>query len=75
GDFLLKTADTGFSFPGHYLSFIDPESKALTILRLVLMDEMIDVFVENGDLKTDHSFYFGGFRFLTLRYAIERKSE
>jgi hypothetical protein len=30
------------------------------------------VCVADGELKTDHSFYLAGQRFLNLRYEIER---
>jgi hypothetical protein len=30
------------------------------------------VYVAEGELKTDHSFYLAGRRFLTLHYEIER---
>jgi hypothetical protein len=71
-DFLLTTRDTDSAFPGHYLSDIDNEDGSLTILKLPTMGEEIDVFVEDGRLKTDHSFYFGGYRFLTLHYSMQR---
>jgi hypothetical protein len=72
--FLLKTRDTDVDFTGHYVTFIDDDDGALDILKLPLMDEEIDVFLDDaGALKTDHRFYFGGFHFLTLHYSIERK--
>lgn len=67
---LLKTADTGSTFPGHYLSDIDEEDGTITTLALPTMDEQIDVFVEQGQLKTEHRFYLSGSRFLTLHYTI-----
>jgi hypothetical protein len=72
-NFILKTKDTGSDFPGHYLTDIDDEDGSLTILKLPTMGEEIDVYVRDGRLKTDHSFYFGGFKFLTLFYSMERK--
>jgi hypothetical protein len=36
------------------------------------IQERIFVYVAEGELKTDHSFYLAGQRFLTLRYEIER---
>jgi len=30
------------------------------------------VYVTDGELRTDHSFYLAGQRFLTLHYEIER---
>jgi hypothetical protein len=35
-------------------------------------EETIHVYIADGELKTDHSFYLAGQRFLTLHYAIER---
>ena len=48
---------------------------SLTILQLTTMGEEIDVFVRGGHLKTEHRFYFGQYRFLTLHYTIERKPQ
>jgi hypothetical protein len=70
---LLRTAGTGVQFPGHYLSYVDDEDGTLTALKMPVMDEEIDVFVEAGHLRTEHRFYLGGWLFLTLHYAIERK--
>jgi hypothetical protein len=71
---LLKTHATGSDFTGHYLTDIDNEDGALTILKLPTMGEEIDVYVQNGQLKTDHRFYFGRNNFLTLYYSMERIS-
>ena len=70
---LLKTHGTGSRFTGHYLTDIDDEDGTLTILKLPTMGEEIDVYVRDGDLRTDHRFYFGDYRFLTLYYSIERE--
>lgn len=70
---LLKTQNTGSTFTGHYLTDIDNDDSSLTILKLTTMGEEIDVFVREGHLKTEHRFYFGQYRFLTLHYTIERK--
>lgn len=70
---LLKTQNTGSTFTGHYLTDINNEDGLLTILKLPTMGEEIDVFVREGHLKTEHRFYFGEYRFLTLHYTIERK--
>jgi hypothetical protein len=73
-DFLL-TSRTDLEFPGHYLSSVDSERDALTVLKLLYFQEQIHVYVTDGELKTDHSFYLAGQRFLTLRYEIERLGE
>jgi hypothetical protein len=69
---LLLTSRSKLAFPGHYLSTVDSERDALTVLKLLSFEEQIRVYVTNGELKTDHSFYLAGPRFLTLRYEIER---
>lgn len=72
-NFLLKTENLTTPFSGHYLSDIDNDTGALTIVKLPMMQEEIDVFIKDGELKTDHRFYFGELLFLTLHYHIERK--
>jgi hypothetical protein len=74
-NFILKTHGTGTRFTGHYLTDIDSKDSTLTILKLPAMGEEIDVYVRKGELKTDHRFYFGNYRFLTLNYTIERKAD
>jgi hypothetical protein len=71
-DDLLLTSRSELAFPGHYLSSVDSERDALTVLKLLSFQEQIHVYVVDGELKTDHSFYLAGQRFLNLRYEIER---
>ena len=70
-DFEL-TSRTDLGFPGHYLSSVDSDRDALTVLKLLAFHERILVFVAGGRLQADHSFSLAGQRFLTLRYTIER---
>ena len=46
----------------------------MSIIKLHSFDEEIDVYVADGELKTDHRFYLSGIPFLTLFYEIDRKS-
>ncbi len=69
---LLLSSKADHVFCGHYLSAIEP-SKGATTLRLGLFDEEIEVYLKNGDLETDHRFYLGRIRFLTLHYSMHRK--
>jgi hypothetical protein len=48
---------------------------ALTVLKLLFFQEQIFVYVDDGELRTDHSFSLTGQRFLTLRYEIERLTQ
>src|SRR3954452_1990965 len=70
-DFLL-TSQSELAFPGHYLSSVDSERDALTVLKLLYFQEQIFVYVADGELRTEHSFALAGQRFLTLHYEIER---
>jgi hypothetical protein len=54
----------------HYLSCHAREAR--TTLELPTFNEEIDVYMQDDQLKTDHSFFLGDFRFLTLRYVIQR---
>ena len=69
---LVLTSRSELAYPGHYLSSVDSERDALTALKLLYFQEQIFVYVADGELKTDHSFYLAGQRFLTLHYEIER---
>jgi hypothetical protein len=69
---LLLSSDSDAPFSGHYISAVEDDD-ALTTLQLVTFGEQIDVFVEHGQLKTEHRFYLDGTVFMTLHYDIERK--
>jgi hypothetical protein len=70
---LLLTSATDLPFPGHYLSSVDGERDALTVVKLLYFQERILVFVAAGDaVRAEHSFSLAGQRFLTLHYEIER---
>src|SRR5215211_7801743 len=70
-DFEL-TSRSELAYPGHYLSSVDSERDALTVLKLLYFEERIFVYVAHGELKTEHSFSLAGQRFLTLHYEIDR---
>ena len=69
---LVLTSRSDLPFPGHYLSSVDSERDALTVIKLLSFEERIHVFVRDGELRTEHSFSLAGLRFLTLHYEIER---
>ena len=69
---LVLTSRSDLPFPGHYLSSVDSERDALTVIKLLSFEERIHVFVVDGELRTEHSFSLAGQRFLTLHYEIER---
>ena len=58
---------------GHYLTYVDTAADELTALAVHGFQEQLDVFVEEGALRAEHSFWIFGFSFLTLHYRITRK--
>jgi hypothetical protein len=60
--------------PGHYLTYIDPQTGELTTAAVRGFAERLEVYVtEGGDLRAEHSFWVFGFPFLVLHYRIHRK--
>jgi hypothetical protein len=73
GGGLVLTSRSDLRHPGHYLTFIDPESRELTTLAVPGFSEELDVYVEAGALRAEHAFWVFGFPFLVLHYDIRRK--
>ena len=71
-DEFLLTSKTDLPFPGHYLSSVDSERDALTVIKLLAFQEQIHVFLAGDGLRAEHSFSLLGARFLTLHYEIGR---
>ena len=69
---LELTSRSDLVIPGSLPELVDSERDALTVLKLLYFQERIYVYVVDGELKTDHSFYLASQRFLTLHYVIER---
>ncbi|MFF5296384.1 hypothetical protein [Paractinoplanes globisporus] len=73
GGGLVLTSRSGLTHPGHYLSYIDPETRELTTLAVHGFAERLDVYTENGELRAEHAFSLYGLPFLVLHYTIHRK--
>ncbi|MDP9145716.1 MAG: hypothetical protein M3N43_13675 [Actinomycetota bacterium] len=71
GDGLLLRSHADAPYAGHYLSFI-ADTGELTTLQMRAFGEEIDVFVDEGELGTEHRFTLGGVLFLTLHYEMKR---
>ena len=59
---------------GHYLTYIEAESRELTAAAVHGFAEQLDVHMENGNLQAEHAFWVFGFPFLVLHYRIRRKA-
>jgi hypothetical protein len=74
GGGLTLTSRSDLAHPGHYLTYVDAASGALTALAVHGFGEELDVHVgEDGELRAEHAFWVFGFPFLVLRYRIRHK--
>ena len=71
---LVLTSRSPLPHAGHYLTYIDPDSRELTTLEVPGFSEELDVFVDGDELHADHAFWMFGLPFLVLRYRIRRKA-
>ena len=59
--------------PGHYLTYVDPQTGELTTAAVRGFAERLDVYVADGQLRAEHAFWVFGLPFLVLHYRIHRK--
>jgi hypothetical protein len=73
GGGLVLTSRSDLDQPGHYLGYIDPATRELTVLAVHGFAEQLDVYVQDGELRAEHAFSVFGLPFLVLHYWIHRK--
>jgi hypothetical protein len=74
GGGLVLTSRSEQRHPGHYLTYVDPQSRELTTLAVPGFAERLDVYVaDDGELRAEHAFRLFGLPFLVLHYRIQRK--
>jgi hypothetical protein len=73
GGGLVLTSRSDLDQPGHYLAYIDPETRELTVLAVRGFAEQLDVYVQDGELRAEHAFSVFGLPFLILHYRMHRK--
>jgi hypothetical protein len=61
--------------PGHYLTYVDAETRKLTALSVHGFAEQLDVYTADGVLVADHAFKVFGLPFLVLHYRMHRKPD
>jgi hypothetical protein len=61
--------------PGHYLTYVDPQTRELTTLAVHGFAEQLDVYVEDGQVRAEHAFRVFGLPFLILQYRMHRKTQ
>jgi hypothetical protein len=73
GGGLILTSRSPLDQPGHYLTYVDPETRRLTTLGVPGFAEQLDVYVDGGQLRAEHASRLFGLPFLVLDYRIARK--
>lgn len=73
GGGLVLTSRSDLDQPGHYLTYIDSQSRELTSAVVQGFAEQLDVYVQDGELHAEHAFWVFGLPFLVLHYRIQRK--
>jgi hypothetical protein len=73
GGGLTLTSRSDLPQPGHYLAYIDPPTRDLTVLAVQGFAEELHVYVEGDEVRAEHSFWVFGLPFLVLHYRIRRK--
>lgn len=70
---LTLSSRSELKHPGHYLTYIDSESRELSTAEVQGFAEQLDVFVEDGELRAEHAFWVFGLPFMVLHYKMHRK--
>jgi hypothetical protein len=73
GGGLILTSRSQLDQPGHYLAYIDPATREMTVLAIRGFAEQLDVYVQDGELRAEHAFAVFGLPFLVLHYRMHRK--
>jgi hypothetical protein len=73
GGGLVLTSRSELDQAGHYLAYIDPVTRALTVLAVHGFAEQLDVYVHDDGLRAEHAFSIFGLPFLVLHYRMRRK--
>jgi hypothetical protein len=73
GGGLILTSRSQLGQAGHYLTYVDPDTRELTTLAVHGFAEELQVYVADGQVRAEHDFRVFGFPFLTLHYTIKPK--
>jgi hypothetical protein len=73
GGGLVLDSRSDLDQPGHYLTYIDPQTAELTTAAVRGFAERLDVYVQDGQLRAEHAFWVFGFPFLVLHYRMHPK--
>jgi hypothetical protein len=74
GGGLVLSSRSALEHPGHYLTYIDPQTRELTTGSVLGFAEELNVYVEDGELRAEHAFWVFGLPFLVLHYRMHPKA-
>lgn len=74
GGGLVLSSRSELGHPGHYLTYIDPETRELTTGAVHGFAEELNVYVDDGELRAEHAFWVFGLPFLVLHYRMRRRA-
>ncbi|WP_414641749.1 hypothetical protein [Actinocrinis sp.] len=74
GGGLVLSSRSDLKHPGHYLTYIDAETRELTTAAVQGFAERLDVYVEDDELRAEHAFWVFGLPFMVLHYRMQRKT-
>jgi hypothetical protein len=74
GGGLVLSSRSALPHPGHYLTYVDANTRELTTLAVPGFAERLDVYVRDGQLRAEHAFWVFGLPFLVLRYTMAPKA-
>jgi hypothetical protein len=74
GGGLVLTSRSDLDQPGHYLTYVDEQTRELTTLAVHGFAEQLDVYVADGEMRAEHAFRIFGLPFLVLHYRMHRKA-
>ena len=75
GGLVLSSRSASLTHPGHYLTYIDAESRELTTAAVHGFAEQLDVYVQDDELRAEHAFSVFGLPFMVLHYRMHRKPD
>jgi hypothetical protein len=73
GGGLVLSSRSALDHPGHYMAYIDPATRDLTVLAVHGFAEELDVCAVGDELRAEHAFWVFGLPFLVLHYRIRRR--
>jgi hypothetical protein len=70
---LILSSHSDLAQAGHYLTYVDAQTRDLTTVAVPGFAEQLDVYTVDGQVRAEHAFRLFGLPFLVLHYRMRRK--